>query len=171
MPPASSNTSLAARIRTFRCLADICAFSKSCGCIGAQVVPQDVLRILPGLNQALSRKCSFFGNAAVFTAIYAGDAHIGSAELQIIRSEADNFSFFVVQGYKGVPSGRFFTITWLPVILSASNACRAGLFHGIKIGDVYNIADRLQANTFKFLPEPVRGFPGNCNAFNVRMPE
>ena len=46
------------------------------------------------------------------------------------------FPFFFIQGGKGVPSGRFFTITFLPLMASASKACRVAGFVQDEIGDV-----------------------------------
>ena len=50
--------------------------------------------------------------------------HIGSSALQIIKSSAESVLSIPSKVLKTVPSGHFFTITLLPIISSASKACK-----------------------------------------------
>ena len=124
-PPAISLMSMAALFKTCTVLLISTPFSKRVAASVRRPCRKDVLRIVVGLNQALSRKI-FLVIAVTPLCIppYTPPIHIGSSALQIIKSSADNFLSFSSSVTKGVASGRFFTITFLPVMASASKACR-----------------------------------------------
>ena len=124
-PPAISFIITAALFSTFTVLLISTPFSKRVAASVRNPCRKDVVRILAGLNQALSKKIFF---VAVVTPLctppYTPAMHMASVSLQITRSSADNFLSLLSNVVKGVPSGKFFIITLLPVIISASKACK-----------------------------------------------
>jgi len=81
--------------------------------------------MLTGLKYALSRKIH-----VVASEIHDSNPpntppiHIPVSVLQIIRSSADSLRSTPSKVTNGVPSGNVLTVTLLPVILSASKACK-----------------------------------------------
>ena len=81
--------------------------------------------MVTGLNQALSIKIFLVSFVTpLYRPPYTPPIHIGPSPLHIMRSSANNFLSFSSRLINSVPSGKFFTIIFLPVILSASKACR-----------------------------------------------
>ena len=125
-PPASSFISSAALFSTVTVLLISTPFSKRAAASVRKLWRKDVLRMVTGLNQALSKK--IFLVSAVTPLCKPPNTppkHMGSPlPLHIIRSSPWSFRSFSSKVIKGVPSGRFFTITVFPFIWSASKACR-----------------------------------------------
>ena len=123
-PPAISLMRVAALFKTLTVLLMSTPFSKRVAASVRRPCFKEVLRTDVGLNHALSKKI-FFVLAVTPLCIppYTPPIHMGASVLHIIRSSANNFLSFSSSVTKGVPSGRFFMMSFLPVMASASKAC------------------------------------------------